>query len=407
MKTKTSLRAGAALGVLIAAGWGASAQAQDTTTVWRGAPQFQNDTLTFKVRGRVYMDVVHQDVDRQVGPDFDATVSRVRTARLGVEGTWNSNWAYKAEASISSAGGTTQWEDVILEYKPNDTTSIMVGNFKTVSFENISSSRYITFMERGPYNDVLDIGRVMNVAVKLNGENWTAMAAVSGDSINAADPAQGPTGGSEVLGANARLTYVPINNDRTKLHLGVWGRFRDRQDQANLTYQVRNNTNYGSRYTSSGAIGVSDKMVGLEGLLIHGPFSVQGEFAHVEIDRLANVTQDFDAYYLAGSWFVTGEMRNLNPKTGELGRTRILNPTTAGGWGALELAVRYDSVDLTDITGAPTTAGEYKAWTVGANWYPFPYVRFMANFTKSENDNPAIGADVDVKTLQFRAQFDF
>jgi phosphate-selective porin OprO/OprP len=44
---------------------------------------------------------------------------------------------------------------------------------------------------------------------------------------------------------------------------------------------------------------------------------------------------------------------------------------------------------------------------VGANWYPHPYVRFMANYTKSENDNKAIGADVDVDTLQFRAQFDF
>lgn len=408
MNSKTSLCAGAALGVMLAMGLGAnSASAQETTTAWRGAPQFQNDTLTFKVRGRVYFDVVHQDVDRQVGQDFDATVSRVRTARLGVEGTWNANWAYKAEASISSAGGTTQWEDIILEYKPTESSSIMVGNFKTVSLENISSSRYITFMERGAYNDVLDIGRVVNISAKMNGENWTAAVAVSGDSINAADPAQGPTGGSEVLGANARFTYMPINNDTTKLHLGVWGRYRDRQDQANLTYQVRNNTNYGARYTSSGAVGVSDTMIGVEGLLIQGPFSLQGEFAHVEVDRIANVSQDFDAWYLAGSWFVTGEMRNMNPKTGELGRTRILNPTTSGGWGAVELAARYDSIDLSDFTGTPATQGEYTAWTLGANWYPFPYVRFMANFTKSENDNPAVGADVDVKTLQFRAQFDF
>jgi len=407
MSIKTSLLGGAGAGVVLALSLGASAHAQDTTIAWRGSPQFQNDTLTFKVRGRVYMDAIHQEVDRQVGQDFTADVTRVRTARLGVEGTWNANWAYKAEASISSAGGTTQWEDVILEYKPTDTASIMVGNFKTVSFENISSSRYTTFMERGAYNDALDIGRVMNVAVKLNGESWTAMAAVSGDSINAADPVQGPTGGSEVFGANARVTWVPVNGDRDKLHLGAWVRYRDRQDQANLTYQVRNNTNYGSRYTSSGAIGVSDRMVGLEGLYIHGPFSVQGEWATVDIDRLAGVNQDFQAFYVSGSWFLTGEMRNLDVKKGELGRTRILNPMTSGGMGALELAVRYDNVDLTEITGAPTTAGEYSAWTIGANWYPHPYVRFMANYTRSENDNPAIGADVDVETLQFRAQFDF
>lgn len=405
MNIKTALCAGAALCVSALAATAASAQ--DTTVAWKGAPQYQNDTLTFKVRGRVYFDQVNQEVDRQTGADFESHVTRARTARLGVEGTWNANWAYKAEASISSGGGTTAWEDLILEYKPNDNTSIMVGNFKTVSFENISSSRYITMMERGPYNDVLDIGRVMNVMVKLNGENWTAQAAVSGDSINSADPTATATGGSETLGYNGRVTWAPVNGDLDKLHLGAWFRVRDRQDQGNFTYQARNNTNYGARYISSGAIGVSDKMYGLEGLYIHGPFSLQAEYAKIDIERTGGVSNDASAYYVSGSWFVTGDMRNLDVKKGELGRTKILDPMTSGGLGALELAVRYDKVDLTEITGAPTTAGEYKAWTLGATWYPHPYVRFMANYSKSENDVIAANSDVDVDTLQFRAQFDF
>lgn len=403
MQIKTSLCAGAALGVFALAMAGGAA-AQDTTTSWKGAPQFQNDTLTFKVRGRVYEDFVHQEVDRASGTDFEANVTRLRTARLGVEGTWNANWAYKAEFTV--AGGSANWEDLILEYKPNDSVSIMAGNFKTVSFENIASSRYTTFMERGPFNDVLDIGRVMNVQVKANGENWTAAVAVSGDSLNNADPTATATGGSEVLGLNGRVTWAPINGDTTKVHVGAWARYRDRQDQANFTYQARNNTNYGARYISTGAVGVTDKMVGLEGILIQGPFSVQAEWARADVDRIANVSSDFTTYYVAGSWFVTGEMKNLDVKKGEWGRTKILNPVTSGGFGALELAVRYDSVDLTNFN-VPATAGEYKAWTLGANWYVHPYVRFMANYTKSENDNRAVGADVDVETLQFRAQFDF
>jgi hypothetical protein len=31
----------------------------------------------------------------------------------------------------------------------------------------------------------------------------------------------------------------------------------------------------------------------------------------------------------------------------------------------------------------------------------------MGNYTRSRNDNPAVGADVDVDTVQVRAQFDF
>jgi phosphate-selective porin OprO and OprP len=105
---------------------------------------------------------------------------------------------------------------------------------------------------------------------------------------------------------------------------------------------------------------------------------------------------------------------------------------TAGGFGAVELGVRYDVVDLSelktvrrftsgllteDIVTPVDRGGEYQAWTVGATWYPFPYVRFMANYTMAENDNPqwanpftdvlSADRDVDVDTLQFRAQFDF
>lgn len=408
MKTKTSLVCGSALGALMALALASGAQAQETTTAWKGAPQFQNDSLTFKVRGRVYMDVVSQEVDREAGADFSSQVSRMRTARLGVEGTWNSNWAYKAEASISSGGGTTQWEDVVLEYKPNDYSSIMVGNFKTVSLENISSSRYTTFMERGPFNDVLDIGRVMNISAKMNGENWTVQAAISGDSLNAADPTvTGNDGGSDQASINARATWAPVMTDTQTLHLGIWGRQRDRGDQAGFNYQARNNTNYGARYVTTGAVGDSDTMIGVEALWIGGPFSLQAEYANIDANRVAAGASDANGktYYVAASWFVTGEQRNMDVKKGELGRTKIVSPLTGGGWGAVELAARYDSVDLTDFGTA--TAGEYTAWTLGANWYPFPYVRFMANYTKSQNDNPLVGGDVDVDTLQFRAQFDF
>lgn len=406
---KTTLLGAACVGVLTLA-MGATAQAQDTTTSWKGAPQFQNDSLTFKVRGRVYMDVVSQQVDRAVGDDFESQVSRVRTARLGVEGAWNQNWGYKAEASIASGGGTTQWEDLILEYKPNDNTSLMVGNFKTLSFENVSSSRYTTFMERGAFNDVIDAGRVMHAAVKLNGENWTFTGALSGDSINSPDPTvTGTAGGSEQSAVNARATWVPVNGDTTKLHLGIWGRKRDRNDATAFNYQVRNNSNYGSRYVSSGALGDADTMIGLEGLFIAGPISVQGEYADIDIDRTAGNGGSANAYYAAVSWFPTGEMRNLDVKKGELGRTKILNPVTAGGFGAVELALRYDSVDLTDTSPTPVaTAGEYTAWTAGANWYPFPYVRFMLNYTKAQNENIGVTTnDVDVDTLQARFQFDF
>jgi phosphate-selective porin OprO/OprP len=422
MKNRTALLSAAAIGAMALAG---AAHAQDTTTAWKGAPQFQNDTLTFKVRGRVYFDVVNQDVDFEdpAATDLSSTASRIRTARLGVEGTWNQNWGYKAEASISSGGGSTQWEDLILEYKPTDTASVMIGNFKSTGFENISSSRYITFMERGPFTDVMDNGRVMTAAVKANGEAWTLTGFVHGDSVNNTDPA---VGSSEQFGYGARGTFAPINGDATKLHLGGSARFRDRGKGAAplFNYQVRNNTNFGGRYTTTGGIGDKDSQYAAEFLLIHKSLSLQAEYAVIDVERANGASEDLDAFYVSASWFPTGEMRNLDVRRGELGRTRILNPVTAGGFGAVELAVRYDSVDLSEaftqaappVAAVSALAGQYEAWTLGATWYPFPYVRFMVNYTDSENDlTPVLRAaplsptapDVKVKTLQFRAQYDF
>jgi len=405
MRNKSALLAGAALSAVLAIlATGTTAQAQDTTIAWKGAPQFQNDTLTFKVRGRVYYDFIDYERDPDTGLTTDSQLTRLRTARLGVEGTWNANWAYKAEFSLG-AGNSVAWEDLILEYKPNDFSSLMIGNFKTVGFENVSSSRYNMFMERGPFENALGIGRVMTIQYKMNGENWTAAAFVHGDSLNTADPALGV---SEQLAYGVRGTWVPLNTDTQKLHIGGYYRARDRgQGNTAFTYAIRPNTAFGpNNDTTTGAIGDSDSQLGAEFVYIWKNFSAQAEYANVSIDRTNGLDQEATVYYIEGSWFPTGETRNLDTKKGELGRTRILNPMTSGGLGALELAVRYDSVDFTDVTGV-ATAGEYTGVTVGANWHPHPYTRFMVNYTDGEHDLPAAGIDVSNKVLQVRAQFDF
>ena len=460
---KSTLLGSAALGVAFAFGLAAAAQAQELTVSWKGAPEFTNDDVKFKVRGRIYEDYVFQEVDGEYDAvtnpsgtgDFETRNGRLRTARLGVEGQWNAQWAYKAEVNFTQ--NQAVWEDLILEYKPNDMTSILLGNFKTVSLENITSSRYITFMERGPFNDVLDIGRVMNAAVKVNGINWTAMLAASGDSVNNIDVM-----GEERIGWTFRGTFAPIDTDTTKLHLGVWARGRDFGDEglpvdpvtgqpaAGLEagrYRLRANTNVGDRYLDSGAnFAESDMMFGAEAAFVWKSFSLQGEYALVEADRRCFTVApgavdpcsqgadsgEVEAFYVYGSWFPTGETRRYEANRGEFNRTRILNPVTAGVFGAVEVGVRYDSVDMSeletvrrftgpggpvDVRGPLDRAGEYEAVTLGVNWYPFTYVRFMANYTAAEIDNPLIvnpltlvagpNRDLDVDTLQFRAQFDF
>lgn len=423
MTLKTSLCAGAALGVsLLVAG---AACAQDTTVAWKGAPQWTNDDVQFKVRGRLLVDYVYQDVNREgTLPDYKTSNVRGRQAFLGVEGKLNNYLAYKAEGGAVN-GGAWAWDDVVIEYKPNEMTSLMVGNIKAAGIENLTSTRFISFMDRGPYGDLGPDSYVLSFVVKVNGFNWTATGAVQGDSINNADvnnTATANPGSKERNGLTGRFTYAPILTDSDKVHLGVWARYRNHGDEAGFGYQGRPNTNFGTNglYYRTQALGKTDETLGVEGAWLHGPFSVQGEYANIKVNRLQTVSAGGDPELKVGyayvSFWPTGESRNYDATKGEFGRPKIVNPITAGGFGGVELLARYDYADLTDAYKKASTvasrtlaqdAGKYTAWTLGANYYPTAYVRLQANFTKAKIDNPVAGRDVDIDQFQMRAQVDF
>jgi phosphate-selective porin OprO and OprP len=423
MTIKTSLCAGAALGVVMLMG-ATSAQAQDTTVAWKGAPQWTNDDVQFKVRGRILLDYVYQDVER-VGAlaDYKTSNARGRQVFLGVEGKLNNYFAYKIEGGAVN-GGAWAWDDAVLEFKPADMSSIMVGNVKAAGLENMTSTRFISFMDRGPYGDIAVDSYLLSVVGKLNGQNWTVTGQVAGDSLNSADvdnTAAANPGSKERVGYTARATFAPINGDRDKLHLGAWARYRNHGDEAAFNYRGRTNTGYGNtRYYSTGAIGDTDQTLAFEGAYVRGPFSVQGEYAQIKIDRLKTVQPggdpDINVGYAFVSFWPTGEMRNYDPTKGEFGRPKIVSPVTSGGLGGLELLARYDFADLTDVYSSASTAagrtaaqdaGEYSAWTLGVNYYPTAYVRVQANYTDGEIDNPVAGRDVELKQFQLRAQLDF
>src|SRR5690606_10221044 len=195
----------------------------------------------------------NQDVDPAVGAAFGASETRIRTARLGVEGSWADRWSYVAEANIN--GGEATWEDLLIAWAPTDNVTVQLGHFKSISLENLTSSRYTTFMERGPFNDL----------------------------INGADVA-----GAEQAGAFVRGHFAPVVSDDMTIHLGGWARVRDRGDDTPFRYRVRNNTNFGDRYTDAGSsplgAGDSDTTWGLEAAGVWRSLSLQGEWANVDVD---------------------------------------------------------------------------------------------------------------------------
>ena len=431
----SSLLRGAALFTLATGAIGA-AHAQSTTpplqTSWSGAPQTQQGEQRFKVRGRLQYDFfsVNADFDGDGNNDgdildagegagaFDQSYNRTATRRfrLGVEGRFSDEWRYKAEVTLlgNSSDGVdeVQFEDVFVEYAGRN-FSLIIGNNKAVApLEEITSSRFITFNERSGMINAFGFGRQVGVAFITNGANWSWGASLSGDSANSSEA----TNASESWTAITRLTFAPILQQSPDglhlLHLGGTVRYRDNGDDAAFRYRTRPaGVGFQDRFVDTGAIGVTDTFYGFEAAYVYGPFSLQGEYGWLSAERAAGADQEMSSWYIDGIWNLTGESRNYRSSDGSFQRPTVRSAVGDGGWGAWQIAARYEQTDLTDVV----RGGEQSAYTLGLHWYPHPYVGFKLNYGHTDVDDGVGNAapsltnfrNGDVDVISLRTQFDF
>jgi len=395
----------------------AAAASPPLTVVFDGGPRLSVGGNSLKVRGRMLLDAIRQDIDLP-GPGADVRLSQVRGRQvfLGVEGNIGPQWYYKLEGGAANGGGWG-WDDAIIEYRHDARNSVIIGNQKGVGLENLTSTRFTSFLDRGPMDNLIDASYHLGVHYWRTGRAYSFNAGVTGHTLNSPDvafPGPGAEGRSERLAASARASLALVNDADTTVHLATWARHRRRGDEAPLAYATGYNSPLRTQSgLATGAVGRRDLALGLEGAWVQGPVSVQGEVANMRVtpEQWA-AASDFDlrAGYVFASFFPTGERRAYSTR-GEFGRTRVLNPLGQGGFGALELLVRYDFADFSDAlsatTAPPAFAGDYRAATLGATWTPINYVRFMANYTRGRFDYPGQVDNARVEVMQVRAQIDW
>lgn len=373
----------------------------------------------------------------QDGTDF-SNGTELRRTRLSLSGTVFRDWDYKVEADFAGttqASGTTNnvtITDSYLRYTGLKPVSFTAGSFKVpFGLEAVSSAKYITFMERGLPSAFLNL-RSLGAMAATAGDNWTGAVGLFGEPVttqNVDDEGWGPAG---------RLTWAPFWKKDRVLHVGAGGQYRVPGDNANgsLRERVRfrskpesniisdNLTQCGSP-TDTGCAGFpagqgrsSGRLVdtgnisgdvnyytlgGLEAAAVYGPFSLQAEYTRADVNRELAEDLAFDGYYVYGSWFLTGESRNYRPDKGIFD---VLKPKRdfslhGGGWGAWEVGLRFSSLDLSDEN---VDGGEIQDLTVGLNWYPNPYIRFMANYVNVMDVDGGAHDGEDIDAFQLRAQ---
>ncbi len=407
------------------AGGGGGGDDLDLKVRWRGAPEFSSADGKFKakVRGRLHADYNSIDQDRIITGRPDVSAAEIRRARLGLEGVVWGDVKYIVEADFANDG--VSLKDAYLEYTGLlDGLGLRVGNFKTFnSLDQLNSSNYRTFLETPAFVEAYGIDRQIGAAAIYAQKHWTAAAGIFGPTT--ADEEDWLT---DVRTGSARLTLAPINNETSTVHFGA--SWRDRQGARNNRADPVGSENQFFRYRSRGAdLHLADRFIatpqifdqdtfwGLEGLLIWNQFSLQGEYTQLSADSSAlfgpNPNPTYDGWYLEANWFITGERQVYNE--GVIGRPKVKNPVFQGGYGAWQLAGRYDVIDLSDaalfIDGC-RTCGEQSTWLIGVNWWLNNHTRLQFSYSESDIEGGVLdGANrndgATIKGFGARAQVDW
>lgn len=355
--------------------------------------------FSFELGGRLMIDVAAYQQDSEALGNG----TELRRARLEAEGVMYSNWGY--EFGVDFADGNADIKDAYIEYLGDFNGSTKLGQFKEpFSLEELTSSRYITFMERALPNEFAP-GRNIGIGVTHLGESWTAAYGLFGEDFENSEDYEGDEG----WGVTGRFTYAPWQQERKALHLGIALSQRTPDDENKIKFNSRPESHITDiKYLDTGDILDVDhvSLYGLEAAMVLGSVSFQGEAINTRVARNGGLDElAFSGWYLYGSWFLTGESRNYKHKKGSFGR--IKPSSEEGAW---ELALRLSSLDLNDLD---ISGGEAQQITLGVNWYVNPHIRYMFNYIRIDNDESAdadgdvSGGNDDPAILQIRAQIDF
>jgi phosphate-selective porin OprO and OprP len=347
------------------------------------------DAADIEVGGRLQLDLAIYDED--VATLNDGT--EFRRARVFVEGELMEDWEFKAQYDFAEDSITMK--DAYIRYTGLPSGSLTIGQFKQpFSLEELTSSKYITFMERSLPN-AFAIGRRVGIGYANFGDRFGFQASVFGQSAGAGD------NGDEGFGAGARVTFTPLREDQRLVHLGLAISSESPEDDITsaVRFRARPESHVSDvRLVDTGTLSNVDSIgrIGIEAAAVFGAFSIQSEYITTAISRDTGFADyDLDGYYVYGSWFLTGESRPY--KNGAFGRV-----SPGADTGAWELALRYSELNLNDGSLA---GGEERNISLGVNYYLSRNLRFMGNYIIVDTD--AAAGDDDPNVLQFRVSMDF
>ena len=384
----------------------------DFRVYWKEGLNFDTNNKNFKLKigGRVHQDWgwfrEDNEIEDTIGRQVDG--AEFRRARIYLSGTIYNNIDFKMEYDFA-AGGRPSFTDVFVELKEIPVAgNFRVGHFKEpFSLEELTSSNYITFMERSLPNvfaPARNTGMMLHNTLADKRMTWAAGVFRNANDFGDSEGDETTEGGYSFSG---RLTGLPWYEEegRKLLHAGIGYSYQN-AFKNEIHYKQKPEMAMADRFVDTGAIAAeATHLFGPELALVYGPLSLQTEyqFANVDLEEGGSSDPSFSGFYVYGSYFLTGENRRYSTKSGSFD---MVKPKKNFKWGeslgAIELAARYSALDLAD---EDISGGRLQDTTVGVNWYLNPNMRIMLNYVHSEADVRGVDGSADLVGMRFQVFF--
>ena len=255
--------------------------------------------------------------------------------------------------------------DYRIDIPVSDDVTLSVGKQKEpVSLERTMTLIQAPTQERSAAADAMMPSR--NVGVVLSGMAMDRRIAWAGGVFNDWFDA-GESFSDSASQAVGRVTWLPvISEDESNLiHLGAGIRYSDAKQ--GLRYKSRPEIGNAPNFVDTDFFDAdSSTLYSLEAAWRNGPYWLTAEYVSNNVDAASLGNPTFSGFHVGGTWSLTGEMRPYNRRSGALGSIPVAQDINQGGYGAVELGIRWSEVDLTD---AAIDGGEMQIATIGVSWW--------------------------------------
>jgi phosphate-selective porin OprO/OprP len=329
---------------------------------------------------------LHQDdnSDQQVGDLKGYDGGEIRAMRVGVAGTLNfeTPWVYTlivvTHAFDKGFDTSTSDDFTLLDYRldiplPRQ-INLSVGKQKEpISMERLLLGTQMQMQERPATLDAMFTAR--NVGIALNGASFGQRIVWGGGWFNDwFDESQSfSESANQVIGRFTGLPWVSADNSHL-IHLGLGIRYSDARET--LRYRAAPEFNQAPVFVDTDNFDAGATLIwDLELSWRRGPYWIAAEFVRNEVKSSALGDPVIGGFHVGGSYIVTREMREYKRHNGTFGPIPVSRSVNQGGWGALEVAGRYSTIDLND---GGLNGGEMDIYSLGLNWWLTP--KFGVNF---------------------------